>query len=242
MNPGVEYYRPFGQPATATVVIKNVPAAADTVTIDGVVYTYGVDFVGSNELQVAQSLTAAVNGDRNRVDLAPTVITPIRSVYALYYGKTIRLIATIPGSVGNAITLATSTAANFTVSGATFSGGADSGSVAASGSPATIAPAGANALAKSLVVKASPGVLYSASVYNDDSVDNFLQLFDTASVPADAVVPKYTRRILSMDSGGFDFGSRGIALSIGIVLVLSSTDVTKTIVATNVGLFLAAYL
>lgn len=122
MNPGLTYYMPFGRPATATVVIAAMPATSDTVSIGAYVYTFGSNFFGSNLQEVAESLTAAINCDRNRQGLT-TLKVPVRPYFAVYYGTTVVVIATEPGTGGNALTLSTSAATKFTVSGAIFTGG-----------------------------------------------------------------------------------------------------------------------
>jgi hypothetical protein len=60
------------------------------------------------------------------------------------------------------------------------------GTVRVQGADAT---ANSGALAKSLVVLAAPGRLFSVSVWNE-SADRFIQLHDAASLPANGTVPK----------------------------------------------------
>lgn len=124
MNPNVELYRALGRPATASVIVLKVPTGTPTVTINGVVYTYGTNFVGQTVHEIAKHLCAAVNADRSLYGFGHDKTNPISLVWAMYYGATVILIATEPGTGGNSLTLATSSAEHFTVSGATFSGGA----------------------------------------------------------------------------------------------------------------------
>lgn len=130
MNPGLlDYYRVAGQPATGTVTVVSMPAVADTVTINGIVYTYGSDgWIGRNMTEVAQYLAAAINADRNRMQFHAQT-NPINAVYAVYYGNVVRIIATEPGTSGNSITQATSNSTAFVVSGATLASGAGPTSV-----------------------------------------------------------------------------------------------------------------
>lgn len=124
MNPGLaDYYRADGTQAVATVTVLVVPTAGTTVTVNGVVYTYGsAGWTGRTREEVAQYLTAAINADRSKQQFH-TKTNPVADVWAMHYGNVVRLIASEPGTAGNSLTLATSVAAEFTVSGATFSGG-----------------------------------------------------------------------------------------------------------------------
>lgn len=134
MNPGLaDYYRPDGLQAVATVTVLKIPTDGTTVTVNGTVYTYGsAGWRGRTVDEVAQYLAAAINADRNKQD-RHTKTNPVTEVWAMHYGTTVRLIASQPGTAGNSLTLATSVAAEFTVSGATFSGGTDSPVVTALG-------------------------------------------------------------------------------------------------------------
>lgn len=121
MNP-ISTYRPFGQPASATVTVNSVPAAGATVTVAGVAYTYGTNFFGLHPNQVAEALAATLNADRGNLHLTSNR-TAVKSVYAFTIGPVVALMATVPGTAGNSLALATSDSISFTISGATFSGG-----------------------------------------------------------------------------------------------------------------------
>lgn len=125
MNP-ISTYRPFGQPAAASVTVLRVPAAGKTVTVNGTVFTMGTDFHGRNVWELAQALAASVNADRGELNLQPMVGSPVKSFYAFALGTVVWLIATVPGTGGNSFALTTNDSASFTVSGANFSGGTDS--------------------------------------------------------------------------------------------------------------------
>lgn len=124
MNPNLDYYRPWGVQAVADVVVNGVPSAGATVTVAGDAFTFGTDFQGDNPIQIAIGLAAAINASRGTYGARHNQSTLLRSYAAVYYGTRIELLATAPGVAGNALTLATSDATNFTVSGATFGGGA----------------------------------------------------------------------------------------------------------------------
>jgi len=118
------YYRGDGQPATAIVIVRKVPTTTPKVTINGINYVYGTDFVGDTVQGMARALGAAVNADVETYGFLHTKSNPISAVHAQVYGSKIVLIAVEPGAGGNSLTLSTDSAEHFQVSGATFSGGA----------------------------------------------------------------------------------------------------------------------
>lgn len=127
MNPLLRY-EPWGAQATATVTFGDAPIDGATITVNGTVYTKGTDFIGKNRFELADAFAAAVNADRARQHTSPTATNPVGPVQAMFYGAVVRLIAVVPGTVGNDLTLArnlNSGPAHITVSGATFTGGQD---------------------------------------------------------------------------------------------------------------------
>lgn len=140
MNPGVEYYRPFGLQAAGYLTVLHVPEVGDTVAIAGVTYTFGTDFFGQSVNEVALSLASTINADRAYFHVNPAKqLNPSRSVYAIFYGNIISIIASVPGTAGNSLALVTSNALAITVSGATLSGGA-AGSISLSTSVVAVTP------------------------------------------------------------------------------------------------------
>ena len=112
--------------ANGTIVVTTAgPAAGDTLTIQGTAITFqnqvsNVDpppatvYIGSSSAVTAQNLQ---NFLENSTDTNLSKLT-----YSLS-GSTITATAAIPGTAGNAYTLATSDSSAFTLSGATLSGG-----------------------------------------------------------------------------------------------------------------------
>ena len=85
------------------------------------------------------------------------------------------------------------------------------------------------ALEASRVLKPSAGTLISVTVTNTRNGQQFAQLFDAASVPADNAVPLASFRLSATDARTFDVPITGLAFSTGIVICNSSTQATKTI-------------
>ena len=88
------------------------------------------------------------------------------------------------------------------------------------------------AYAASLIIKDGPGKLLGLSGYNSGA-DQFLQVHDSATLPADTAVPTIVLKILADSNFAFDFGIYGRYFKAGIVVCNSSTGPTKTIGSAN---------
>lgn len=117
--------------ATGTVTFTGVPTADDTVTIDGIVYTFKASPSAANEVDIGgdadtngANLAKAINrtGTPGTEYGADTAAHP--TVEASNSSGTVTITARDPGTVGNGVTLAES-ADNTTVSGANLTGGTD---------------------------------------------------------------------------------------------------------------------
>jgi len=123
--------------------------------------------------------------------------------------------------------------------------GANDGDVSAANPiPTTNAPATGSttspsnstttAYAASLIVKASAGKLFSLSGYNSKTTGQFIQLHDSATLPADTAVPKVIFYVPATLSFSYDIGGTfGRFFTTGIVICNSSTGPTKTIGAAD---------
>jgi len=85
----------------------------------------------------------------------------------------------------------------------------------------------------SRVVKASAGTLFVVSGFNNHTSDQYIQLFDSASLPANGVVPAIVIRCYAGEPFGYRAPEAGRAFSTGIVICNSTTGPTKTIGSAN---------
>jgi hypothetical protein len=93
--------------------------------------------------------------------------------------------------------------------------------------------ADSTALATNLVIKATAGTLYGLSGINNNAAIRYIQLFNSATLPADAAVPAFVIQAAATSNFSVDFGSYGRFFSTGIVVCNSSTLATKTIGAAD---------
>lgn len=111
--------------ASGTILVAALPAAGDTLTIGGTAIAFavavpdvapppGTVYIGATAAATAQALLAYLNGS--------TDVNLVKFTYALN-NATITATSAVPGTGGNALTLATSDNAAFTLSGATLAGG-----------------------------------------------------------------------------------------------------------------------
>lgn len=87
--------------------------------------------------------------------------------------------------------------------------------------------------ATSGVIKASAGKLYGGVFVNNNAAIRYLQLFNTAAVPADAAVPYVSIPVPLTGQIQLDFQHFGIYFSTGICWCLSTTFGTKTLAAAD---------
>jgi hypothetical protein len=85
------------------------------------------------------------------------------------------------------------------------------------------------ALAASGVIKASEGVLYGFSGINNKASAQYIQIFDSATVPADTGKPVFVLYVPAGSNFSFDAGHHGMTFASGISWSNSSTLATKTI-------------
>lgn len=88
----------------------------------------------------------------------------------------------------------------------------------------------------SRVIKSGPGILYSLTVYSSLAGNQWVQLFDANTVPADGAVPCCILNLSGTTAGLTTpqwFWTAGRTFQAGIVVCNSTTGPTKTIGAAN---------
>lgn len=88
------------------------------------------------------------------------------------------------------------------------------------------------AYANSLIVKASAGKLYGFAGYNSGPAQ-FIQVHNSATVPADAAVPDILISVAAASNFSFGAGSAVYPFATGITICNSTTGPTKTIGAAD---------
>ncbi|MDT5061504.1 MAG: hypothetical protein QOH63_1963 [Acidobacteriota bacterium] len=86
-----------------------------------------------------------------------------------------------------------------------------------------------SALEASHILKASPGTLISLMGYNSKGSAQFIQLLDSATLPADAAVPALVFTVPASSNFSVDVPITGLPFTAGIVVCNSSTAASKTI-------------
>lgn len=85
----------------------------------------------------------------------------------------------------------------------------------------------------SRIIKASAGVVYGLDVYSSLGSAQWIQLHDSATLPADTAVPLWIGTVATIANLQKEFGIYGISFANGIVICNSTTGPTKTIGAAN---------
>ena len=98
-----------------------------------------------------------------------------------------------------------------------------------------LSEAATTALAASLVVKASSGMLYQITGYNNNAAARFLLIHNTTSLPADGQVPAIALSIPALSSFSYTW-VKGRRFSTGITACFSTTEGTKTIAGADMWL------
>ena len=94
--------------------------------------------------------------------------------------------------------------------------------------------ASSTAYEASNVAKATAGILYAVWGYNSLASTQYIQVHNTAALPADTAIPIIIFKVDASDNFYFDIGgSFGITCATGITVCNSSTGATKTIGAAD---------
>lgn len=90
-----------------------------------------------------------------------------------------------------------------------------------------------NVYESSRVIKSGPGLLFGFSVYSSNVAAQFIQLHDSATLPADTAIPVAVFTIATIANLGVSYIFPGRFFSRGIVICNSTTGPTKTIGAAD---------
>lgn len=85
------------------------------------------------------------------------------------------------------------------------------------------------ALEASAIIKSTPGMLFNLLGHNSHTATVYIQLHDSATVPADTAVPKIVFKAAAQENFFYDFGEIGRWFQNGIVVCCSTTIPTKTV-------------
>lgn len=86
------------------------------------------------------------------------------------------------------------------------------------------------ALVASLIIKPGPGTLYKLVVYNNKNAAQFIQLYDSATLPANDAVPVMVVSVPTLGTLDLPIHNlKGLKFVNGITVGNSSTAATKTI-------------
>lgn len=86
----------------------------------------------------------------------------------------------------------------------------------------------------SRVIKPKPGVLLGMTGYNSKASAQFIQVHDSAGVPAEGAIPKILISVAASSPFSIDYTQIGRLFKYGIVVCNSSTGPTKTVGSADV--------
>lgn len=89
------------------------------------------------------------------------------------------------------------------------------------------------AYANSLIVWAGPARLFIVNGYNSKVAVQFIQIFDSATVPIDGAIPAIVLSVPAASGFFLDLNVYGRLFANGVTIVNSSTGPTKTIGAAD---------
>jgi hypothetical protein len=157
-----------GDPATGTITVAGPMAGGETITINGnVLSNAGAartsgndDFDGTlgTDILIASDIVAAINDAANSFD------TDVTADNVGGTSAVVTLTAVVPGTVGNAITLASNDGVRLAVSGATLSGGVGTDTTVAASIAAAVNDGGGNGIVGTATASSALGVVTLTAV------------------------------------------------------------------------------
>lgn len=165
-----------GVKAAGTITFSGLPVANETVTVNGVVFTFKATAATSTEITIGADADETAANAAGKIDAYNT------SFDAVAVGAVVTVSAENTGTYGNAYTLAEA-ATNTTVSGATLSGGVDAVIITGDGVDYLGAALATATKIHGLLVYAPSGsaeVAVSGVLLSPVSTNGGLQVWDTA--------------------------------------------------------------
>jgi hypothetical protein len=204
----------------------NIADGGNSITVDGIFWQATQPVSGTVAISGTVPISGALTDTQLRATAVPVSLASVPS-HPVTNAGTFAVQATQSGTwnIGSITTLPALAAGTNNIGAVSFSPNA-----LVANAPTN---ASTTAYAASLIVKASAGVLYIVTGFNSRSSGQFIQIFDSATLPADTSVPKVIFYVESNSNFSFDLGVYGRAFSSGIVVCNSSTGPTKKIGAAD---------
>lgn len=120
--PGATLTTTGGTKASGSLTVTALPAANDTITVNGTLFTFKANAVAATDIAIAASTSAQATAIATALAASPD--SKVSGATYTASGSTVTVTAKAQDATGNAITLA-SAGAGVTVSGATLTGGSD---------------------------------------------------------------------------------------------------------------------
>lgn len=213
------------QPVSGTVAVTQ----STSPWVDNISQINGVTPLMGNGVTGTGSLRVTVASDNTAFAVNATLQTGANVIGALTANQSVN-VAQINGVtplMGNGTTGTGSQRVTIASDNTAFSVNANQ--VPSSSSANAPTRVSSSALEASHVIKASAGNLYTVTGYNSRTSSQFIQVFNSTTVPADTTVPIYTFIVAAQSNFSLDFGLLGENFSTGIAISNSSTVATKTI-------------
>lgn len=107
--------------------------------------------------------------------------------------------------------------------------GANGGLIPATGAAAGASTVNSGAYVDSFQIKSTAGTLFEIAGYSSNASAQFIQIFDSDTLPADTAAPMLTFAVAATSNFSFDVPITGLPFTNGLWICNSTTGPTKTI-------------